>query len=492
MSASRYAFRHGVRFQGETGKYFIVSKFPLKAVRISPELRPMFERIAASGDASLKELCMLVPKGHAGGLEQFLNRLVDRGFLEESGRGPHDANMERARVSVVIPVYNRPEAIAECLTSLSRTDASDATVETIVVDDGSTDLTAATASQFDVKCLHTGGRRGASFCRNLGAAKAAGDILVFLDSDCTVAEGWLRELLTAFEEPGVTACGGMVDSREDRKALDRYEQAKSSLMMGYRRRDSRDEGPFFYLPSCNLAVRRDRFMGGGGFREDLSVGEDVDLCWRLADKGGVIVYRPSAVVYHRHRNVVTSFCARRFDYGTSEPLLQQLHLSRRKKLILRPRPFAFWMLFILGLGLPHMWPMIAALAILVADALWHRRQAQRSGLQLSFRQMLAAKGRAYAGFFYHVCAFGSRYYLLPAVMAGWLWPEAALAVAGGHLLAGLVQYAVHRPRLNPFAFLFYFTLEQVSYQAGVWWGCLKALFWAPVLPRLCFGTSGNE
>ncbi len=485
MSGPRYRFRDGVSFRKETEKIFLVSRFPLKAVRISPEMQPLFERLAARSEAAFDELHCLVPRVQAGKLECFLNRLVNRGFLEETRSAAET-------VSVVIPVHNRPGDIAACLSSLSAVDNAGAAVETIVVDDGSTDETAEVISRFEVKRLLTGRRRGASFCRNHGASRATGDILVFLDSDCTVDEGWVGELLAAFRDPEVTASGGLVDSREDKKGLDRYEQAKSSLMMGRRRRDSRDEGHFFYLPSCNLAVKKEHFLALGGFREDLAVGEDVDLCWRLVDKGGVIVYRPSAVVYHRHRNALQDFCARRFDYGTSEPLLQRLHPNRRKQFILHPCPFTFWTLFALALVLSRLWLLIAPCALLFSDALRQRQRVRRSDLNLSLWPVIAAMGRVYAGFLYQVAAFASRYYLLPAAMLVWIWPTAALAVTGGHLIAGLVQYAVHRPRLSPFTFLFYFTLEQVSYQAGVWWGCLKALFWSPVLPRLCLGAGRNE
>jgi hypothetical protein len=53
-----------------------------------------------------------------------------------------------------------------------------------------------------------------------------------------------------------------------------------------------------------------------------------------------------------------------------------------------------------------------------------------------------------------------------------------------HLVAGLVEYNVKQPRLNPLWFLFYFTLEQASYQTGVWWACIRRVNFKPVLPRV--------
>jgi hypothetical protein len=65
-----------------------------------------------------------------------------------------------------------------------------------------------------------------------------------------------------------------------------------------------------------------------------------------------------------------------------------------------------------------------------------------------------------------------------------LSPLTAAIMSAMHLIAGLVEYNVKKPRLNPLAFLSFFTLEQVSYQSGVWWACIRQLNFNPVLPRV--------
>ena len=57
----------------------------------------------------------------------------------------------------------------------------------------------------------------------------------------------------------------------------------------------------FYVPTCNLLVRRSLYLDLGGLREDLRVGEDVDLCWRLRASGSYLVYLPRGRVRHKHR-----------------------------------------------------------------------------------------------------------------------------------------------------------------------------------------------
>ena len=131
----------------------------------------------------------------------------------------------------------------------------------------------------------------ASYCRNHAARQARGDLLAFIDSDCLAESAWLRELVPAFKDKSLGALGGIVDSYFNAKGLDRYEKAKSSLSVGTWFRRSQKNDPFFYLPSCNLVVRRRLFLDIGGFKEELVVGEDVDLCWRIRKSGYQIEYQ---------------------------------------------------------------------------------------------------------------------------------------------------------------------------------------------------------
>jgi len=106
------------------------------------------------------------------------------------------------------------------------------------------------------------------------------------------------ELLPVFAEANVAAVGGLVDGMYDESALDRYEAVMSSLNLGGREMSGSAGDDTFYLPSCNLLVRKQAFMAANGFRTALQVGEDVDLTWRLRDAGWQIVYLPEGTVCH--------------------------------------------------------------------------------------------------------------------------------------------------------------------------------------------------
>ncbi len=99
-------------------------------------------------------------------------------------------------------------------------------------------------------------------------------------------------------------------------------------------------------------------------------------------------------------------------------------------------------------------------------------------------KLLISVIRSYLALFYHCCDFVSRYYLIGSIAVFPLLPLAAAISAGMHLTAGPVQNFVIKPRLNPISFLFYFSMEQLSYQLGVRWGCFRKLAFNPVNPRV--------
>ena len=339
MSEITYALGKRVRMMEHDRQCVLVMSYPLKAIRFPSALFALFRHLDTNGESSLEDLCECAAGIGRPALEDFLYRLEKAGWIRSSGlRLPSPL----PKVSIIVPVRNRPDEIGHCLTSLLRLDYPEEKTEIIVVDDASDDDTPRVVEGFPVTLHRMRERQGASACRNWGARHSDGEILCFLDSDCSADRSWLKELLPVFRRPEVGAAGGLVDSHDDRTALDRYEKVKSALHMGRHPTDSSMGNRFFYLPSCNLAVRRETFQNVGGFNECLEVGEDVDLCWRITDMGRIVEYRPSARISHKHRNSIWPFCKRRFEYGTSEPLLQELHPDRIKTFILWPKSLVFF------------------------------------------------------------------------------------------------------------------------------------------------------
>ncbi|MEN6440350.1 MAG: mycofactocin biosynthesis glycosyltransferase MftF [Syntrophobacter sp.] len=476
-----YRLRESVRYRQWNGFPILILDFPLKTAVLHRYWGPLFESCADGSFVTFETIVSRLTQVSPTAIEIFLNGLVRKGFMEQEGS---PVLSHYPFVSVIIPVRNRPEEIAACLQSLSRIEYPADRMEVIVVDDASEDNTPEIVSNFPVRLIALNEQRGASFCRNLGAGDARGEILAFVDSDCLADPLWPRELIPAFNDSANGAVGGLVDSCFHEKSLDRYEKVKSSLNMGPRPTSSRDGSRFFYLPACNLLVRKSVFQRLNGFREDMVVGEDVDFCYRLQDSGHHVEYRPVGRIYHKHRNTIRHFGLRRFDYGTSEPLLRRTHPGRVKQLVFPPPDIMFWGLILLTLASGWL-PLLGLCGLTgLVDASLRFYRIYKKSLPIGFPHILLATFRGYLVGFYHWSSFVSRYYLVAAPLFLLLAPPVGAGILGMHLLTSLGEYFIKKPSINFFVFLMYFTLEQIAYQSGVWRGCFKMLCFGPVIPQI--------
>jgi mycofactocin system glycosyltransferase len=485
--SAAYRLRKGVRCCLHPGsKPMLILDFPLRAVAVQPCWRPLLAHMGTTDFVPVQELSAQVPDMPWDQTEIFLEHLVRKALCECWGAPVlHNHPM----VSVIVPVRNREKDLARCLRSLSGLRYPAHRLEIIVVDDASSDGSLRVAAQFPVQTLAVRTRRQAAACRNLAARQAKGEILAFMDSDCVADPLWLHELLPTFRDPAVGAVGGLVDSYFEEKGLDRYEKVKSSLQVSTWHKRSSERERHFYVPSCNLLIRREVFLELGGFREDLYVGEDVDLCWRLQKLGKAVEYKPVGKIYHKHRNHWWPFCRRRFQYGTSEPVLQQLHPDRAKQLLLPLPEFSFWLCLAASAyfaSLPLLGVAVAALTYRIS-----RRSLEVDGHGIPIRRMaiVCAVIRTSLALGYHLCLFVSRYYMAACVLLWPLAPRLGAVALAMHALAGIVQFGLKRPRLNIFTFLAFFSLDQTSYQLGVWWGCCRRGFFKPLLPQPVFSSA---
>lgn len=458
-----YRLLSTVRLEKSSSGIFLVSSRPYRVLRVNERL------------AKLAQNAIAGPVNADTAAEQKVwETLVGQGLAVRHSREDTEDSVLQPSVSVVIPVLDRAEDLRKCLESLHQLNYPQEQLEIIVVDDGSRDASPQVAQEFGARVVHTGGTgRGPAAARNAGVAVASGDILAFIDSDCTASPEWLNELLPSFATEEVAAVGGWVDGLNSKRALDRYETVMSSLNLGARERCGKEGNDTFYLPSCNLLVKRKAFLIVGGFREDLHVGEDVDLTWRLRDCAYKIIYLPKGRVCHNHRSRLWPFMKRRFDYGTSEGTLQALHPLRRKKMLLPPGLCVALLLLMVGLATLS-WPVFAACAsVLLLDGFATHRKLAAHGLRQFFFTVVNARLRAFAGLTYYLGYHMLRYYLLPIMLLGIVWPKIGLVFLLLTLWVVAVDYWVRRPQTSPFAFALFYLLEQLSYGCGVFVGCWR-------------------
>jgi rSAM/selenodomain-associated transferase 2 len=173
-------------------------------------------------------------------------------------------------LSVIVPALNEEQGIGETL----RRARQPGVREIIVVDGGSVDSTRAVAHEIADVVLSA--PRGRAAQMNAGAARAAGDILLFLHADTLVPEGFAQAIAAACREPGVV--GGRFDvTLVPASPLLRL----TGELMNWRSRLSRiatgDQGIF---------IRRDVFTRLGGYA-DIPLMEDIDLSRRMKRAGRI-------------------------------------------------------------------------------------------------------------------------------------------------------------------------------------------------------------
>lgn len=230
-------------------------------------------------------------------------------------------------VSVIIPVLNGEATVGSCLTSLLQTDYPQERREVLVIDNGSTDRTAEIVESLPVTLLREN-RPGASAARNRGIETSRGDILVFVDADCMASRGWLKELLGGFDNKRVGAVAGEIVSYPPETSAERYVAIRNPRWhlgtLNY------PGSPWF--ASANSAVRREVFDSVGLFDARLPAAggcEDIDFSWRFFRSGRFeMVYRPKAIVFHRHRVTARELLKQWRGYGNGQAVLVRKYPER--------------------------------------------------------------------------------------------------------------------------------------------------------------------
>jgi glycosyltransferase involved in cell wall biosynthesis len=204
--------------------------------------------------------------------------------------------LARNSISVVIPVFNGERFLAEALESVLA--QSLPATELIVVDDGSTDGSAAVAEGFGEVMLIRTENRGPAAARNTGVAESTGEVITFLDADDLMKPDRLERQAAALEE--------------DPSASFALGRGEVIVEAGVEPPRWRKEEQHWYVHMSLFTTRR-VFELIGPFDEDLRVGEDTDWLLRAfeADLRPALV--PEAVIVRRYhgRNISQDVRARR-------------------------------------------------------------------------------------------------------------------------------------------------------------------------------------
>jgi len=137
-------------------------------------------------------------------------------------------------------------------------------------------------------------------------------VIVYLDADTLPTRNWLAELTAVFDDPDVVIAGGRVLGFPPKTGAERFMAAH-----GIWEPENNIFRPVFpFVPSLNLAVRRDAALAIGGWAEDMLTGEDVDFSYRILEQFSTrIVYRSRAILFHHHRRTDDELRTQAWTYG---------------------------------------------------------------------------------------------------------------------------------------------------------------------------------
>lgn len=241
------------------------------------------------------------------------------------------------KLSVVTPTHNKRNLLRRTLDSLGRQTLDAGDYEVVVVDDGSTDGTAAMLAayrpEYTLRVVEAESNRGRAAARNLGIAQARGEVVVFLDDDMELVPGFLEAHLELHADPDRVAGVGNVQNHPEvtMAPIDRYMSTR-----GAQKILGREPLPWKYFSTNNSSVRRGDLDALGGFDENFTTYgfEDLELGWRLVTEREVTLrFVEGARSLHIHPHTLQEVLEKKTVAGRSSlPYLFGKHPQVRREM----------------------------------------------------------------------------------------------------------------------------------------------------------------
>jgi GT2 family glycosyltransferase len=300
-------------------------------------------------------------------------------------------------LTVIIASLNGAEGLDRCLRALA-TQSTRSRVEIVVVDDGSTDDTAAVGRAHGAAVISHPRNLGIAAARNTGLNAAKADIVAFLDDDCEPEPGWAEHLLAGYTSSDVVGVTGPIIPRTppgymsgfltrnnplvplELELTESYSVAHRFLLYVRRQWSAQEQTgqrDVYSFVGANMSFRRKALFESGQFDERFRFGaEELDMCMRVAGAipGARLTFVPQARVAHCFKPQLRDTLRRSRSYGIGSA---RLH---RKWPSLPPTLFPAPVLVLLLLGLTIVFPP-AGIAAVAAPVLVYPR-----GLRTAVRE----------------------------------------------------------------------------------------------------------
>ena len=272
--------------------------------------------------------------------------------------------------SLIVPVYNRPDEVADLLDSLAA--QSDKGFELILVEDGSTIPCSAIAGQYagkvDIRYFMRP-NEGRSIARNYGMEQAGGDYFVFVDSDCILPPDYFESLRRCIDTTGADCFGGPDAAHpsftDTQKAIN---FAMTSFLTTGGIRGGKVQMEKFVPRTFNMGFARRVWEHTGGFREMFS--EDIDMSTRIRLAGFSITLYPDVAVFHKRRVDFKKFWRQVHVFGMSRITLQLLYPGSMKAVHWLPALFVTGAAIMIIGAFFCKWALIPLLIYILALWIW--------------------------------------------------------------------------------------------------------------------------
>lgn len=204
-------------------------------------------------------------------------------------------------LSIIIPVKNEALNLKACLSSIRAANSAHLSYEILVIDNGSDDATVSIAKEYKAT-VHIVPDVTVAGLRNFGAEISSGEILAFIDADCTVDTGWFDSLAPYLSTDAVKVFGCP-------PGIPKKSTWVQECWYQIRQKGSVEKPVIAveWLESMNLFVRRDVFAAAKGFDIQLVTCEDYDLCTRLKKYGDIICDARIQAIHHGEARTVKRF-----------------------------------------------------------------------------------------------------------------------------------------------------------------------------------------
>jgi cellulose synthase/poly-beta-1,6-N-acetylglucosamine synthase-like glycosyltransferase len=252
------------------------------------------------------------------------------------------------KYSVIVPTFKRRDEVGELLESLIMSSFKDFE---IILADGTPDkslcdMVDSYRDRIAINHLHRP-YLGISESRNLGAAHAQGQYVLFFDSDCVIPNDYFEKVNRFIQAENPDAFGGPDAAADNftpvQKAISHT--MTSMLTTGGIRGKKSHAGGRFYPRSFNMGIKKDVFEKVNGFAL-LKVSEDIDLSIRMYKAGYKVCLVPEAHVFHKRRTDFKQFFKQVFRFGAGRINIGRLHKGELKLAHTIPAFFLAYLLFI--------------------------------------------------------------------------------------------------------------------------------------------------